>query len=184
MNFVVGVSVFCAIVVLSGCKQEPTKSMEEDANIFKPETVLVDTRTAFMYTSSHVKGSVNLDSYDYLILKNPKTQRRILDPDIQQIIERLARRGLHPSKKVLLIGEQKNSIENKKWSWLLKLLEIERIERISLTEFRNENKNARYAEPDRAEPWILKMSPELQGEFIIKKSDDCFVKWSDKKCVN
>ena len=165
-----------------GCQQQPTKSIEEVSNVFRTETVLVDTRTAFLFASSHIKGSVNLESADFLLLKNPRTKKRIFDPDLNQTIERLAKRGIHPSKKVLLLSDTKNSDENKKWTWLLGLLEIEDIESMSLDDFRKEFKNARYADPDRATVWTLKLSPELQNEFIINKAPNCFVVWSSKKC--
>ncbi len=165
-----------------GCQQKPTKSIDEVANAFKTETVLVDTRTAFLYASSHIKGSVNLESTDFLILKNPATKKRILDPDLAQTIERIAKKGLHPSKKVLLLSDSKNSVENKKWTWFLKLLEIEDIESMGIDDFRKEFKNARYADPDRASVWPLSLSPALQSEFIIKKGPQCFVSWSPKVC--
>ena len=165
-----------------GCQQKPTKSIEEVTNVFKAETVLIDTRSAFLFNSSHIKGSVNLESRDFLILKNPRLKKRIFDPDLKQVIERLAKKGIHPSKKVLLLGDLKRSEENKKWLWLLKNLEIESTETMSIDDFRKEFKNARYAEPSTAEPWNLKISEELQNEFIYRKAPDCFVIWSQKKC--
>ena len=179
MRFLVGLNLFFFLVA---CQQTPTKTMEETANPFELETVLVDTRSAFLYESSHIQGSVHLESGDYLILKNPKTKKRILDPDLTQTIERLSKKGLHPSKKIILISELKNSEENKKWAWFLKLLGIENIQKISMDEFRKLYPNKRYADPHKAETWDLKLSPELQQEFILKKAPDCFVSWSEHRC--
>ncbi len=169
-------------LVFIGCSQQPTRSIEEVANVFKRETVLVDTRSAFLYASAHVKGSVNLNSVDFLLLKNPLLKTRIFDPDLEQTIERLAKKGLHPGKKVLLISDAKNSEENKKWIWLLRLLDFESIEAVSFQDFRKETKNARYTNPQEEKPWTLSLSKELQTEFILKKAPDCFVIWSPKKC--
>ena len=164
------------------CQLKPTRSIEESANVFKTETVLVDTRSAFLYASAHVKGSVNLSSQDFLLLKNPLNKTRVFDPDLNQTIERLAKRGIHPSKKVLLLSDSKDSAENKKWTWLLKLLEVDSIETTSFQDFRKLTKNARYAEPNIEKPWSLELSEDLQNEFIIKKAPDCFITWSPKKC--
>ncbi len=170
------------LLEISACQLKPTKSIEESANVFKTETVLVDTRSAFLYASAHVKGSVNLSSQDFLLLKNPLNKTRVFDPDLKQTIERLAKRGIHPSKKVLLMSDSKDSVENKKWTWLLKLLEVDSIENTSFQAFRTQTKNARYAEPNSEKPWSLALSEDLQKEFIIKKAPDCFVTWSPKKC--
>lgn len=178
-KFSVLILVFLSV---TGCQQKPTKSIDETANVFRTETVLVDTRSTFLFTSSHIKGSVNLETADFLLLKDPRAKKRIFDPDLNQTIERLAKKGIHPTKKVLLLSDTKNSDENKKWTWLLAYLEIEDIESMSLDEFRKQFKNARYADPDRALPWTLKLSSELQDEFILKKAPNCFVVWSPKKC--
>ena len=180
MNYYLALALF--FLALTNCQQKPTKSMEEVSNAFRTETVLVDTRSAFLYASSHIKGSINLETTDFLILTNPRTKKRILDPDLNQTIERLAKKGIHPSKKVLLLSDTKNSDENKKWTWFLNLLEVEDIESMSIDDFRKEFKNARYADPNRETSWILKLSPDLQNEFILKKGPDCFVVWSQKKC--
>lgn len=180
----INVLLIFGLFVFVGCQQKPTRAIEEEANIYKPDTVLVDTRSAFLFASSHIPGSVNLETQDYLILKNPSTKKRILDPDLQQVVERLARRGIHPSRRVLLLGDNRFSEENVKWNWLLKLLDFERVEMKSISDFKKENKNAHYADPTRTETWALKLSPELQQEFIHKKASNCFVKWSEAKCKN
>lgn len=176
-----GIFIFLLVGVFS-CQSRQTKSIEESANVFKTETVLVDTRSAFLYASAHIKGSVNLSSQDFLLLKNPLTKTRVFDPDLIQTIERLAKRGIHPSKKVLLLSDSKDSVEIKKWTWLLKLLEVESIEATGFQDFRKQTKNARYAEPREEKPWTLGLGEDLQNEFIIKKAPDCFVTWSPKKC--
>ena len=78
-------------LMLMSCQQKPTKVMEESVDVFEPRTVLIDTRDSLQFQSYHIQGSVNLNSFDFLILKNAKTQKRILDPDLNQIIERLPR---------------------------------------------------------------------------------------------
>ena len=170
-------------LVLASCQQTPTKSLNEEADVFGTDAVLVDTRDSFLYVSSHIQGSVNLVTSDYLILKNPRTKKRIMDPDLDQTIERLSRRGLSQTKKITLLSDQKNSTESKKWAWLLKQLGIENVQMITITEFKKAHPNPRYADPQRAEIWKLQQSSEMQQEFILKKSNECFVSWSEKNCT-
>lgn len=171
----------CGLFV--ACQQAPTKTIEETSNsIFKVKTVLVDTRDAFSYTSFHIPGSVNLVSNDFLVLKNPITKKYVLDSNLTETIDRLARKGVAPDRRIILLSTAKNSAENKKWNWFLKNLGFEDIDMTSVDEFNAKNKNARYLEPERADVWTLKLSEQLQQEFIIKKGSDCFVKYSDKLC--
>ncbi len=162
--------------------QKSTSTIEESVNVFAENTVLVDTRNAFDYASFHIVGSVNLMTADFLILKNPLAKRRIMDPDLIQTIERLARRGISPAKKIILISQKADSDENKKWQWLLKNLQVEDVSLAGIEEFRKRYPNRQFAEPARAPVWNLQTSEDLQKEFILKKAPDCFVKWSDKIC--
>ncbi len=164
--------------IFVGCQSKPTKLIEESANPFAPNAVIVDTRSSFYFASFHIEGSVNLNSSDYLILKNPKSKFYVLDPDLSQVIERLAKRGIAPHKKVILLSETANNIENKKWRWLLKNLEVEDVMLLSLDDFKKIYKSRRFADPTPDVPWTLKSSPELQKELILNKAKDCFVKWS------
>ena len=169
---------------LFSCQQKPTKVIEQTSNsIFKVKTVLVDTRDSFSYTSFHIPGSVNLVSADFLIIKDTKNKKRIFDPDLNQTIERLAKKGISKDVKVILLSDSKNLTESKKWLWLLNNLEVEDVKIVSVDEYNKEHKNARYQEPGRQEPWVLSLSEDLQNEFIIKKSKDCFVVWTEKKCT-
>lgn len=170
------------LLIVVGCQNSPTKVLEENVNVFGNNTVLVDTRSAFNFVSFHVPGSVNLNTSDYLILKNPKTSLRILDPDIQQTIERLAKRGINPNKRVILLSDSTESVESKKWRWLLRNIEVESVNLMTIAEFKKEYKARPFAEPKSESSWTLNTSEDLQKEFIIKKSKDCFVNWSDKIC--
>ena len=57
-------------LMLMSCQQKPTKVMEESVDVFEPRTVLIDTRDSLQFQSYHIQGSVNLNSFDFLILKN------------------------------------------------------------------------------------------------------------------
>jgi 3-mercaptopyruvate sulfurtransferase SseA len=173
------------LIVSVGCQQKPTKVIEESSNsIFKVKTVLVDTRDSFSYTSFHIPGSVNLVSTDFLILKDAKNKTRILDPDLVETVDRLARKGVSPDRKIILLATKKDSVENKKWRWLLKNLGFEDIQLNSVDEFNLQNKNARFSEPERSDIWTITLSEDLQKEFIIKRGKDCFVNYNEKVCGN
>lgn len=173
---------FGFLILFVGCQNKPTKVLEETVNVFAKDKVMVDTRSAFEYASFHIEGSVNLNTSDFLILKDPRKKTYIMDPDLTQTIERLAKRGISPEKKIYLIGNTADSFENKKWQWLLKSLEVEDVVLVEFAEFRKDFKNGRYAQAKAERPWYLKTSEEFQKEFIVKKSKDCFVKWSEKSC--
>lgn len=173
------------VFLFSSCAPKPTKVIEQSVNIFEKNIVLLDTRSALSYTSFHIEGSRNLLIEDFLILKNPlaqkATKKRILDPDINQTIERLAHKGVSPELKIFLIGDAKNSVNNRKWRWLLSYLEVNDIHLYSLDEVKK-MKSGRFTEADKQSPWILKSSVEYQNEFIFKNAPICFVEWSESKC--
>lgn len=177
------------LIFTVGCQQKPTTALEESADAFEERTILVDTRSALDFASFHIKGSTNLLVEDFLILKNPlaqpKNQKRVFDTNLQNVVERLAARGIHPSKRIYLMGTKADSIENKKWKWLLYNLEIEDISLHSVDQVRK-IKNGNFSEIEKQMPWVLKSSPDFQKEFVLIKAQKCFVdqilKWNDKFC--
>ncbi len=172
-------------LVIFGCQQKPTRVSEESAQVFDSRVVLIDTRSALNYESFHIEGSENLLVDDFLILKNPKSKARIFDPDLAQTVERLAHKGIHPSKFVMLIGDKEDSIENKKWKWLLSYLEISQIKTISIDEVRK-MKNPKWKKADRMPSWKLLTSEDFQNDLIKNKIPRCFsvriTKWDSKRC--
>ncbi len=177
--------IYVLVVFLLACQQKPTKIIEESADPFEKNRVLLDTRSALDFASFHIEGSQNLLVEDFLVLTNPiaakRLQKRVLDPDLAQIIERLANKGVTPDKVIMLIGEPRNSLNNKKWKWLLSRLEVTDVRFATIDEI-SKIKNGRFLKAEKMSPWQLKMSEVLQKELIYKKSADCFVGWNDKKC--
>lgn len=176
--------ILLSLVILS-CQQKPTRISEESAQVFDSRVVLIDTRSALNYESFHIEGSENLLVDDFLILKNPKSKTRIFDPDLLQTVERLAKKGIHPSKFVLLIGDKEDSIDNKKWKWLLSYLEISQIKTTSIDDVRK-MKNPKWKKADSQKPWKLLTSEDFQNDLIKNKIPRCFSKkitqWDSKKC--
>lgn len=189
MRYLLGLLLFT--FASSGCQLKPTSVLEESAEVFEARTVLMDTRSALDYASFHLQGSAHLLVEDFLVLQNPlaspKNQKRSFDRNLKNTIDRLAARGISPKKKVMLIGYKKDSVENKKWKWLLNNLDVSDVVMISFDQVRK-IKNGRFAQIESQPSWDLKSSPEVQKEFVINRAKKCFVnnyikdKWPEDYC--
>lgn len=163
---------------LASCQSPQTKITEETGGK-SAMRVLVDTRSHLQYETYHISGSVHLHSSDFLILRNAREKERILDPDIPQIIERLARRGVSPEREIILISDSPDSEENKKWNWLLLQLHVRNVIMMSLDSYREVNRNrVPQPKPERAAVWQVE-----RPQLILKQSKNCFVSWSDSLCL-
>ena len=164
--------VLLSFIFFVGCQQQPTKAIQESVDVFENKTVLMDTRSALDYESFHIQGSKSLAVEDFLVVKNPMSKKKKtyqLDPQLQDVISRLAKRGIHPSKTVYLIGKTKNSEANKKWKWLLSALEVQDVQMFSMDEIKK-HRNGRFAEAEPQPEWTLKSSDELQNELIYTEN--------------
>lgn len=173
------------VVQLTACQQKPTKIIDQSAQVFEKKAVLIDTRSPFQFESFHIEGSQNLWWEDFLILSNPKKKTRVFDPDLLQTVERLAHKGIHPDKTIILLNEKADAVENKKWKWLLSYLEIRNIELKSLNELRKSQKGHinRFAPAEKQQPWRLLTSEDFQKDLVNRKASQCFLSWSDKRCL-
>ncbi|MEQ1723609.1 MAG: rhodanese-like domain-containing protein [Pseudobdellovibrio sp.] len=170
---------FAFAIIVAACQQAPTRFEEQTVNTYNKNVVLVDTRPAFEFATYHVPGSVNLNSSDYLILKNAKTKKRVLDPDLAQTVERLARRGISPLKSIVLLADKSNSEENKKWNWLLMQLGVQDVVMLPIDNYKKMNKNLVPQAGAQAAPvWTVQ-----NQKLILQKADLCFVTWSDANCL-
>jgi 3-mercaptopyruvate sulfurtransferase SseA len=164
-------------VFLGACQMAPTKIKTEVGRSVE-NIVLVDTRSSLEYSTYHLSGSVHLSTSDFLILKNVNTQQRQFDPDLEQTIERLAKRGISPNKKIVLISNKKDSEENQKWNWLLKKIQVKNIQLLSLDEYIKANSPlVPKPQPERNEVWSVDNKSE-----ILKQASSCFVNWNSKSC--
>lgn len=164
---------------LTSCQSPQTKIKQETGGEAPIMRVLVDTRSHLNYETYHISGSVHLHSSDFLILKSAVQKERVLDPDIAQIIERLARRGVSPEREIVLISDRHDSEENKKWNWLLLQLNVKNVIMMSLDGYRQANRNRVPTPlPERAAVWSVE-----RPQLILQQSKNCFVSWSDRLCL-
>ncbi len=180
--------IFSLVLVLFlawACQQKPTKVIDESAHVYEKKAVLIDTRNPFLYESFHIEGSQNLWWEDFLVLTNPKKKTRVFDPDILQTVERLASKGIHPDKTIVLLNDKADAIENKKWKWLLSYLEINNIELRSVSDLKKSlrGQNNRFALAEPQKPWKLLTSEDFQRDLVTRKAQKCFLKWNPKVCL-
>ena len=174
--FKLGVSALM-FVFLGACQMAPTKIKTEVGGPAE-NIVLVDTRSSLEFSTYHVSGSVHLNTADFLILKNASTQQRQFDPDLEQTIERLAKRGISPNKKIILISNKKDSEENQKWNWLLNKVLVQYTELTSLDDYIKANSPIiPKPQPERNEVWPIDKKAE-----ILKQAPNCFVSWTPSTC--
>ena len=171
-------SFFLFCVFLVSCQSPPTVLTNEVAPEGAQIEIILDVRPALNKAGFAIPGSASVESADFLILKPGSNSKRILDPDSPQIIERLARRGLHPFKKITIVYQ--DLIEAKKWKWLLSEASFKKISLIPFDEYISKYAPLRpKAALDRVEVW----NPQFKADFF-KKSETCFVNWSDEKCLD
>ena len=166
---------------LFSCAQAPTKVKQEVGGERSTEVVIVDVRSSLENMSYQISGSVSLRTEDFIILtgpeKSPEQRKRIFDPDLEQTIERLSRRGVSPERKIILVYS--NETEAFKWIWLLKQLGVADIEMLSLNQYIEKNRPLRpKPAPPVAVPWLV-----TNKSFILKEAEFCFVGWAVSECI-
>lgn len=178
-------SILFFVIFSVGCQLSPTKISEESSGALK-NIVFVDTRSALEFESFHLEGSIHLQTSDFLILQNglsKNKKNRILDPDLKSIIQRLAIKGVHPERKIVLMGSPAKSVESLKWNWLLKQIDVLNVEMVSFEEAKKKYQR-QIQKPISTDAWTLNTEISLVQETVFKKSNQCFVQWLDGFCQN
>lgn len=175
------IKIVCTIfllLVFCACQTAPTKIKNEIGGPSELDIIYADTRSELDFVGFRIPGSVHLDTEDFLILVDARSKRRILDPDIGQIIERLAKKGISPNKNIILVEATGNSESAKKWKWLLSKLNILKIEIQQFDEIIKNNKPLRpKAEPNRESAW------GVSDKSWYKISEKCFVEHQANLCL-
>ncbi len=130
------------LAVAVGCQTKPTRVEENverklEASTLSqpiavtPETIIVDARPAFDYSTAHIPRSINLKWDDFT---EPEPQQKgILQADHFAIARRLSRLGISPDSRIVVVG---NGIagegEEGRIAWMLSYLGIDQVQFTSL----------------------------------------------------
>lgn len=118
-------------VFASGCATKQTRVATNEERAFgaapkveiNKETIVVDARPAFEYSTNHVPQSVNLNWADFT--EAEPAQRGIIQNDVFGAARRLARAGIAPDSKVVVLGKGlQGSGEEGRIAWMLAYLGV------------------------------------------------------------
>ena len=138
-----------ALILISiGCTMTPTKSSEKSPRIFKfndqdlpapmrsipldQASIILDVRSAFEYSLAHIPSSINLQ-WDEFSEKDTGYKGK-LQSDLFSITTRLARLGIDPDSKVLVVGQGiKGNGEEGRVAWMLTYLGVQQLSFIDIS---------------------------------------------------
>lgn len=128
------------VIFATGCQTKPTVANDNPdrrieaagTSLMKPieitdETIVVDARGAFDYSTAHIPKSINLNWADFT--EPEPTQRGILQADLFAVTRRLARLGIDPATHVVVVGKGKNGLgEEGRVAWMLSYLGVDNVQ--------------------------------------------------------
>jgi len=149
---------FACLIALSACQTKPVKSsvnepraFSKQAVVITPETVVVDARPAFDYSTAHVPHSVSVTWSDYV--EAEPAQRGIIQRDTFAAARRLARLGIAPESKVVVLGRGLNgSGEEGRVAWMLAYLGVHDVQFAALDALKPRLTNEPEAQPPASAP--------------------------------
>ncbi len=190
--FVVTISIFNF-----ACTQAPTKTYESqpvyrhggkantdkvgsiDPIEIKPETIVLDARPPFIYSLSHIPGSVNLGWQEFT--ETNLKRKGILVKDLFSKTRRLARLGIGLESSVVVIGDGKSGKgDEARLAWTLRYLGIKNVEFVGKDYFdqaRWVNDRVKTPPKESAPMWkpsfdtSLLVSKEEVKKFLVKSRD-------------
>jgi thiosulfate/3-mercaptopyruvate sulfurtransferase len=120
-------------LALSACAQNPTKVNDNPARqigaigsqsfTITPETVVVDARSSFDYSTAHIPHSVQMNWSDFT--EPEEAQRGIMQNDLYAAARRIARSGIAPQTHVVVVGNGKaGEGEEGRVAWMLAYLGV------------------------------------------------------------
>jgi 3-mercaptopyruvate sulfurtransferase SseA len=159
--------VFILLFALSACQSKPVKSSVNEPRAFTdgnqpvqitPQTIVVDARPAFEYSTAHVPHSVPVSWSDYV--EAEPAQRGILQRDLFSAARRLARAGLGPDSKVVVLGRGLGGGgEEGRVAWMLSYLGIRDVQFAAIDSLKPRLTNEPEAQPPPGAP-IWKPVPD------------------------
>jgi thiosulfate/3-mercaptopyruvate sulfurtransferase len=151
-------------LLVASCATKPTVVYENPARKMEmaekindpvrvtPETVVIDARSAFDYSMAHIPHAINLKWSDFT--EPEPTQRGILQKDVFEIARRLARFGVSPDSRVVVVGRGlKGNGEEGRIAWMLAFLGVKNVQFADIDAFRTQLTNAVTSPPTGVPMW-------------------------------
>ena len=156
-------------ILLAGCQTNPTAQVNQEraaaasslvaSNNKKititKDTVVVDARKYYQYNMKHVPNSIQLNWNDFFGSK--KIKKNSVKRKSEKFIKRLALKGIHPDKDVVVLGAgDQGKGDAASLSWVLFSLGIENIQYASIYELKLKLTTKRPIAKENQQPWKFK----------------------------
>lgn len=166
------------IAVLAGCTSAPTKiyrhrkepitgKMEE--GLLKPlvidaETIVIDARSEFEFGLAHLPKAFRISADEFY--DGAAKYKGQLDKNLFRLARRLARKGVSPKSKVIVVGD-KQSFAAGQVAWGLYYLGVSDIQFASMSYFKERYSNVEAKPYKAAKMW----KPKYQRSVLVKESE-------------
>ena len=159
-------------------KLEPLHDWSKTPIEVKEDTVIVDARSDFEFSLSHIDGAVHLRWSDFDLEKNTKSKKR-LKRQFSKLARRLALKGIHPESHVIVYGKGPTGRgEEGRIAWMLYYLGVKNVSFIGERYLKSwpwsnekalKTKNAKYWEPNLVER--ISIQPK-EFEKLLKRDGE------------
>ncbi|MDZ4662268.1 MAG: rhodanese-like domain-containing protein [Pseudomonadota bacterium] len=167
------------LLLLGACETQPTKVFESSKPLIpkavvyelsiSEKTVLLDSRSVFLFNLSHMPGAINL-SWDEFTDSGAKTKGRLVK-DLYHSARRLARLGVGPESSIVVIGEGRDGKgEEGRLAWTLRYLGVTDVHFASKDYF-DQTKWIHVKAAEIALPSIPSWKPKLNKAIIVEKEE-------------
>lgn len=164
--------VSCALAVFAGCAASPTKTYSEKPVFTKDKKsvdeglILIDARPSFENAVARVPGSIPMQWQDFAQKEHPF--EGLLEPDLYYHARRLARMGIAPDSKIVVLGNgMKGDGSEGRIAWTLRVMGIENVAFAHVENY-SISGTSREAPPPRAA--VPTWKPDEQSNLVADKA--------------
>lgn len=165
-------------LILGACASKPTRVQEnlgrnmgtkpgERVEIKIDEaTIVLDARPAFEFTLSHIPRAIPLSWADFT--QNEEATRGVLQPDRFALARRLARVGVTPESKVVVVGRgARGEGEEGRLAWTLAYLGVKNVAAVPMEYFKGPLTSRSGTPPQPVTIW----KPDLQEGLLVTREE-------------
>lgn len=174
-------------VIAGGCALKPTTGGVNSERLIgnklegiepiriTPETVVIDARNSFEFSTAHIPKSINL-AWDSFTEQAPE-RRGVLLQEHERMQRRLAVLGITPGSSVVVVGNGLSGLgEEGRIAWMLTYLGVEKVQFASLDSLRPRLSNASDSEKRKSVPaWQV----EPFADLLVKLDEFSYVLEND-----